>query len=200
MVKRNEAENVEDQVEGGEEAVSEEGSEQTFRTRKIGGHSVRIPQPYREGHVLTAGEAVMVNSAYAEAFTNNLRDKIGNGITEGEGENAKHRDYTAEEAQAIVDAYAANYVPGSRPSRGEAADPREVEIDREARKLAEADVLALLSEQGLKRKEVAFKDIVAGALEDDTSYRARATELVDARRNRSGLNDDMKAKLLARLG
>jgi len=106
---------------------------------------VSVPQPYSAGpHELTEGEASALNQVIAENLSNNLRKKLVEGNPD-----ENDRPWTAEEAQAIVEAYLADYEIGvRRAGTGErrVTDP----VEREARKIARAKAIALIKENGGK--------------------------------------------------
>lgn len=132
-------------------------SETAVSARSVNGLSVNIAAPYAAGHVLTEGEAKQMNQVLAENVLNNVRKKIGAGVTEGEGDTATTREMTADEAQALIDAYLTTYEPGAR---AEGAGPRVVDpIEREGRKMAADKVREILKERGLKTKDVDFKEL-----------------------------------------
>jgi hypothetical protein len=112
--------------------------------------TVQVPQPYVAGaHELTEGEANALNQTIAENLSNNLRAKLVEGKTVGEGDNAKKVQYTEAEAQKLVDDYLADYEIGVRRAGDGTArvtDP----VEREARKIARAKAVALIKENGGK--------------------------------------------------
>lgn len=133
--------------------------------RTIADLSVKVPAPYAAGpHELTEGEANALNQTIAENISNNLRKKLNDGVTEGEGENATTRPYTDEEAQKLVDEYVADYEVGVRRSgSGEArvTDP----VEREARKIARQKAVELVKQQGGKPSDFDMQPIVDAIFE-----------------------------------
>ena len=143
---------------------------ETPRTaRSIGGKSdtgnevrvtVQVPQPYSPGaRELTEGEANALNQIVAENLSNNLRASIVQGRQIGEGDSATFEPYTDDEAQALVDAYLAEYELGvRRAGSGErqVTDP----VEREARKIAREKAKELIKSQGGKPADYDMAPIV----------------------------------------
>lgn len=151
------------------------------KQRTIGGIIVQVPAPYAAGHTITEGEAAMLNQTLAENFSNNLRKKVEQFVPEGAAEGTAPRVATAEEAQALVDAYAGVYEPGVRRSGGGGArtlDP----VEREMRVIARESLNNLLKKQGLKRNEVDYDDLLEDVLtKHEDSLRSKAEKIVAAR-------------------
>lgn len=136
-------------------------TEQTpLNDRTIAGFSVKVPAPYAAGsHTLTDGEASALNQTIAENISNNLRKKLEEGHTEGEGENATTRPFTEAEAQDLVNSYVADYEVGvRRAGSGEArvTDP----VEREARKIARQKANELVKSNGGKPSDYDMGPIV----------------------------------------
>lgn len=151
------------------------------RQRAISDFIVSVPQPYIEGHTITAGEASALNQTIAENVSNNLRAKLKAGHTTGEGENAVTRPFTDEEAQVLVDNYLAEYEMGVRQTgsgTSRVVDP----IEREARRLAKEAAKQLVTSKGKKLKEVDL-DAITDAIYDANvdSLTAEATKIVKAK-------------------
>lgn len=117
--------------------------------------TVLVPQPYAAGtHELTAGEASALNQTIAENLSNNLRAKLTDGNPD-----ENDRQWTPEEAQAIVDKYLEDYEIGVRRAGSGAArvtDP----VEREARKIARAKAVALVKENGGKPSDYDLDPII----------------------------------------
>jgi len=97
-------------------------------TYTIAGESFQIPQPYAEGHVLTAGEASQLNQVYAENIRNNLAAKVK--------ELKEAGTFDAESFQETVDEYCAAYQMGVRTGGGgRTSDPVQAEALEIARTL-----------------------------------------------------------------
>ncbi len=137
-------------------------------TRSIAGISFSMPAPYLVGHALTEGEANQLNQVLAENVLNNLRKKINEGVTEGEGENAVTREYSEDEVQALVDEYLAGYEMGVR-RQGEAkvvVDP----VEREARKIAKEKAKDLIKQQGGKPADYDLEPIIDHIFEANRDF------------------------------
>ena len=127
--------------------------------RTIAGRKVSVPQPFAEGQVLTPQTAAMLNQTLAENFSNNLRAKIEAGVLA----DGKPQDpivaLSDAEAQALVDAYAAEYQPGVR--RTGSGAPRVTDpVEKEARKIARSKITEKLAAQNLKPKDVNMDDLL----------------------------------------
>lgn len=165
------------------------------RSRTIAGVQVTVPAPYAEGHTITEAEANMLNQTIAENFSNNLRKAIGE-FKDGE----TVRVATSDEAQALVDAYAAEYEPGVR-ARGEGGGAVQLSpVDREVRDMATQKVKDFLKTKGLKQKDVEFAKLRDGLIEKhrDALY-AAAEKVVRAREKAAGDDTDMLASIAADL-
>jgi len=153
--------------------------------RTIGGVKVSVISPYAEGHAVNAGEAAMLNQTLAENFSNNLRDKIAEHVPEGSPEGTEARQASVEEAQAIVDKYMGEYVPGVR--RAGAGGTRTLDpIEKEMKVIAQGKIDELLKSKGLTRKKVDFPALTAKLISDnEQALRASATKIVAAREKQS---------------
>lgn len=154
--------------------------------RTISGVKVQVIAPYAEGQTITAAEASMLNQTIAENFSNNLRERIGKFVPEGSPEGTEPRVATAEEAQAIVEAYASKYQPGVRQGGGggaRALDP----VEKEMKVIATAKLDAFLKEKGLTRKKVEFSTLLSKLIADNEStLRTSAEKIVAARQKQTG--------------
>ena len=119
-------------------------------TIKIAGVNLTVPQPYAEGHTLTANEAAALNQVLAENIRNNTATKIKEASAKGTSE---------DQMQAEVDAYVAGYEFGVRTGGGRTSDP----VEREAMELARQAVRNQLQKKGHKLSEFSGKDITAYA-------------------------------------
>lgn len=155
------------------------------KQRTIGGVLVQVPAPYAAGQTIGEGEAAMLNQTLAENFSNNLRKKIAEHVPEGSPEGTTAREATPDEAQALVDSYAASYEPGVRKSGGggrKTLDP----IEREMRVIARDSLNNLLKKQGVKRNEVDYDELLEQVLtEHEEQLRTKATKIVQAREKNS---------------
>ena len=139
------------------------------RTIVASGFVVNVPEPFTEGHVLTAAEAVALNQTFAENIRNGIRTKL-----------------TAEgvDAQAVTDEYVAVYEFGAR--RGGSTGPRKSTdpVEDEARKLAGNAVKAGIKQKGIALKEVDPADLdrmISEALEKYPQIREKAAQIVSLR-------------------
>ena len=77
--------------------------------------SVKVPQPYSEGHKCSANEAGVLNQIVCENVRNNLREGVKKMVANGED---------AKAIQAFVSSYADDYKFGERKGGGfRTADP-----------------------------------------------------------------------------
>lgn len=166
--------------------------------RTIGGLLVKVPAPYAEGHVVTAGEAAMLNQTLAENFSNNLRSKVEKFVPEGSPEGTAPRAATVEEAQGLVDAYASTYEPGVRRTGAGGGRKTLDPVEKEMRTIARESLNNLLSKQGLKRNEVDYEDLLDQVLTDhDADLRSKAEKIIAARNKNSV---DLDVSLIAGAG
>lgn len=113
---------------------------------------IEVPQPYAEGHTLSAIEARVLNQTFAENISNNVRSKIKKAQEGGEG--APTLDSVVAEAHTYAREYAFTEAAAGGGTR--TLTP----VEREARKLATAIVIQLLAKpsdahpQGRKRKDI----------------------------------------------
>lgn len=114
------------------------GSETATAPRMIGinGLEFEVDQPYKEGHVLNAGEASAFNQLYEENIRNNLREKIKKMVEEGKPQT---------EMQELVDKYCEEYeVGGTKRGGRRIHDP----VLRETRNIAIEAIKPLVAKQG----------------------------------------------------
>lgn len=167
-------------------------TEQTPRVaRSIGGANeanqevrvtVQVPQPFVAGaHTLTEGEASALNQIVAENLSNNLRAKIVQGQnTAAEGQPDNFIPYTESTAQALVDAYLAEYELGVRRSgtgERQVTDP----VEREARKIAKEKAKQVVREAGGKPSDYDLGPIAEKIFEANKDVLMReGKKIVDA--------------------
>lgn len=164
------------------------------RQRSIGAKdgpsfTVNVPTPYAAGYVCDEAHANILNQTLAENISNNLRAKMIDGVTEGEGDNATKRPYTDAEAQALVDSYVADYEPGVRRGGGEAriVDP----VEREALAIAKEKAKELVRSKGGKPSDFDIPTLGAKILEANRDFlMAEAKKIVDARNKASKKSDE----------
>lgn len=149
---------------------------------------VQVPQPYTAGtRDLTEGEANALNQIVAENLSNNLRARIVEGQTDEQGNVTGAHDNDS--AQALVDAYLADYELGvRRAGSGErqVSDP----VEREARKIAREKAKALIREQGGKPGDYDLGPIVDAIFEANRDVlMAEGKKIVDrANKAADGIN------------
>jgi hypothetical protein len=163
-------------------------------SRTIAGIEVQVIAPYAAGHVVTDGEAAMLNQTLAENFSNNLRTKLEKFVPEGSPEGTEPRAATAEEAQAIVDQYAGVYQPGVRRTGSGGGAVRLDPIEKEMKAIATQKLSDLLREKKLTRKQVKFDELLQTLLTNNAdALRAAATKIVKARNQNTGGDLDLSA-------
>lgn len=111
------------------------------RNLLIQGETFSIPEPYGEGHVMTAGEANQLNQVLAENIRNNFAKKVSDAKEAGTLDGAA--------MQRELDQYAQGYEFGVRRAGGGAAritDP----VKREALRIAKDAIKDALVKQGKK--------------------------------------------------
>lgn len=99
----------------------------TFEDITIAAQSFKVPSPFAEGHVCTAGEAAKLNQVLHDAIRNNMATRIKD---KGAG-------------QAEVDNFVSTYSMGSHAG-GRTSDP----VMREAMRLARDSFVAGLRKRG----------------------------------------------------
>lgn len=136
-------------------------------SRSVAGFTLSVPLPYVTGHIVTEGEASILNQTLGENLSNNLRAKLQAGSskdgklkTKDTAEVAPTVPFTQAEAQAIVDEYVATYNPGVR-GEGKGSGPRITDpVERQARALAKAKAEQKIVQAGLKKADLDFAAIV----------------------------------------
>lgn len=152
------------------------------RARTIGGVEVQVPQPYAEGHPLTAAEAAMMNQTFAENISNNMRAKAV-------GEDGAV--LTAEAFQPLIDEYVAGYEPGVRQGGGGGGARALTPIEVEVRNLATAKLKEILKQRGLKQKDIEFVKVRDQIIEQHKDVlTAQAEKVVKAREKAAGSAED----------
>lgn len=134
-----------------------------------------VPQPYAEGHALTAVEAKQLNQVYAENICNNFRARVQATIKGDEGAMSE-KDLRSSFAE-----YASNYI-FTEASVGTGRSTM-TPLEREARRVAKAVVVQLLAKDGRKQKDVdkdKFEAEVARFAESDKVQKIAAKNLKDA--------------------
>jgi hypothetical protein len=153
--------------------------------------TVQAPQPYSAGHVLTEGEASQLNQVLKENMSNNLRERIKLGVVSGEGENQTAVPHTDETAQTVVDKFFEDYEMGVR--RGGGAEARVTDpVEREAKALAKAKVVAHIKSQGFKPSDVDVAGLTLKVFEANRDMlMAEGKKIVKARENAAGKSDGL---------
>lgn len=122
-----------------------------------------VPQPYNEGHVLTAIEAKQLNQVFAENIANNQRSNIKKAIDADEarskGEPVAEDAPTFESAVETFNKYASEYAFTEASAGGSTRTM--TPLEKECKKLATAVVIQLLEKSGRKRKDVTKEDFDA---------------------------------------
>ena len=112
-----------------------------------------VPQPYAEGHTLSAVEAKVLNQCFAENIANNQRKNIKAAIDGGEDAP------TMEQAVAAFNEYAKGYEFTEAAAGGSRTTMTPVE--REAKRIAKELVKEKLAEKGKKLKDLSKEDLDA---------------------------------------
>lgn len=144
----------------------------------IQGNTFQVPSPYREGHVLTAGEASAFNQLFADNMRNAFNKKVAAELAKTEG--APLTPEAIATIQADLDAYAASY---SFDSRTRARAPRAVDaVERKLQKLAEQTVVMMLNQKGYQRNQLSkenFAQLVQMVIEKQPELREEAQRAVE---------------------
>jgi len=147
----------------------------------IAGKTFSIPQPYTEGHTLTAGEASQLNQVLAENIRNNLAGRVKELVDGG--------TFDQDDAQLMVDTYFEEYEMGVRSGGGgRVVDP----VRKEA-----MVITANLVKDAIKRKHgglkgVKVKDINAKAASIiDNKDHPRHREIWDTAHQRVAAQRDL---------
>jgi len=101
-----------------------------------------IPQPYCEGHVLTAVEAKQLNQTWSEGVRNNMAPKIKAAIEAAEAGDADDM----KKVKAEVKTYANQYVFTLAGTGRTKMDP----LEKEARRIARINIVAYMESKGRK--------------------------------------------------
>ena len=145
----------------------------------IKGGTFLAPEPYAEGHVLTANEASAMNQLLHENLRNNFAKKVELALEEVSG---KVADLDMETLQAAFDEYAQGYEFGVRKaSTRTAVDP----VERELYKIAGALVRKALRSKGVDLKTVSeeqFDTFVESAIAARPQLRDEAVAAVESKK------------------
>lgn len=151
--------------------------------------TLQVPAPITIETQLTEGMVAVLNQTLAENISNNLRAKLGAGITEGEGDAATTREYTPEEAQALIDSYVDEYEFGVR--RTGSGEPRVTDpVEKEARAIAREKAKQLVVSKGLKVGDVDMPTLTENIFSANREFLMKeAKKIVDARNRTQGKDD-----------
>lgn len=160
----------------------------------IQGEVFSVPQPYGEGHTLTANEAAALNQVLAENLRNNFASRVAKAKEaadpkpNAEGVVAAAVPFNKDGLQTELDAYAAEYKFGERRAARAPVDP----VEAEAFNLAKEAILARLKDKGKKLKDINagegrtpndwLADNAKALVEKDEKYRKIAKQRIEARR------------------
>lgn len=139
----------------------------------IAGHSFTLDTPFEAGHVLNEAEASVLNQTWLENIRNNTAKHVKKAVEDGE------------DPTKIVEDYASSYQFGVRVAGTGAvrtADP----VEREALKIAKAEVKAALAKKKLTAPKEKVLELAHGFLEKYPSIREKAAEIVAARKSVAG--------------
>jgi hypothetical protein len=158
----------------------------------VAGISLEVPEPFNEGHVLTANEAKVLNQTYAENIRNNTAPMAKKAIADA---NDVVTDVDKAALQAKIDEYVASYEFGVRAAgTGEAriVDP----IEKEANRLGKQIVKDALKAKGIKFTDVStekFNSLVKQVLDSANGEKIykEAKRAVDARNKTASIDLDL---------
>lgn len=113
----------------------------------IQGLSLNAIAPFKEGHVVTANEAAVLNQTLAENLRNNFASTVSDLVEAAGGDHSK---VDVNDLQKAFDQYIKNYEFGVRKGGGFTGDP----VAKEARSIAKETAKALLKKKGHKLADV----------------------------------------------
>lgn len=156
--------------------------------RTINGLTVSVPQPYAVGQPLDEAMAAMLNQTFAENISNNTRAQLKAGYVASEG--AEAQPHTNETAQAVIDAYIAEYTPGVR--RGGSGEARVTDpVEREARKIARQKAVELVKANGGKTSDFDMGELTSKVFEANRDLlMAEGKKIVKALEAAKGKTED----------
>ena len=138
----------------------------------IQGESFTLPDPFAEGHVLSAPEAAKLNQTLHEQIRVNFNAKVKAAKA---GATFDHGAF-----QTQIDSATASFQFGTRARRGSKNDP----IAREALRLAIDSIGAHLRKAGKKPSDYSnIKEMAAELVASDPAFTAKATEIVADRQS-----------------
>ena len=118
------------------------------KTISIDGEAFEVSTPYAAGHPLTEAEAKSLNQTRCENIGNNFRKQV---------KEAKEKGESLDAVRASLAEYDAKYTFAMGGSPRTPVDP----IEREARKIARAALVAKLAAAGKKIKDIAEEKVEA---------------------------------------
>jgi hypothetical protein len=121
------------------------------QTITIQGKPFNAPQPYAEGHTLTAVEASVLNQTYAENLRNNFAGKVKKNAEDRE----KDPSIPEYGSQEDFDAYAGSYSFNLRGTGGAKSDP----VMSEARAMAKKAFFDAIRKRGGKPSELSTEQV-----------------------------------------
>jgi len=162
----------------------------TRKSITVQGLLLSAPQPYDEGHELTANEAGALNQTFLENLRNNYAAKIKKFCEDAGAEDSTALTPTQHaEIQADFDGYCEGYEFGVRGGRE--SDP----VRAQAIQLAMERVRAALKAKGHKLSDVGpekIRDLAENAVNTNSAFMEKAAEIVAAR---AGAADALSVEL-----
>jgi hypothetical protein len=119
----------------------------------IQGLSLNAIAPFKEGHVVTANEAAVLNQTLAENLRNNFASTVADAV-EAAGDHSK---VDMVELQKTFDGYIKGYEFGVRKGGGFSGDP----VAKEARSIAKEMAKQVLKAKGHKLADVSSEQMDA---------------------------------------
>lgn len=150
----------------------------------IQGLVFKAPQPYGEGHVLTAVEASVLNQTFAENLRNNFAPKIKSAIEDyAKAQGVEVDSVTVDQLDkaaldVVFDNYSKEYTFGVRRG-GRILDP----VEKELRGMAEEIVRNALKAKGYKLNSIdgdKMEELISGVIEARPELRQEAERRVAA--------------------
>lgn len=160
----------------------------TAQSITIQGLEFEAPQPFAEGHVLTAGQASALNQTFAENLRNNFAPNVKKAMAEYRKTNGLAEDAEVavtsldhDALQAEFDKYADEYEFGVRRAGGlrTPTDP----VAREAHRIAQERVKAALNKNNVKLSSVSKEkmgELITKLIAKDPAINEEAKRRVSA--------------------
>jgi hypothetical protein len=157
----------------------------------IKGVPFTVPHPFVEGHVLTEGEARVLNQTFKENIRNNFNAVVVRAL---EAAAAEGSEVDVAELQEALEAYIAEYEFGQTAAR---ASSKTSPLDREIERLARQVVVNAIKAKGLKVKDIdadKVESFVAQVIASKGDVlRAEAEKVLAARASTAGISLDFDA-------